>query len=135
MLYRLDTNVLSEIRRGAPNPNVQKWFTSVLGADLYVSVLALGEILQGIERLRRCNPDHAITYERWLSALLDEYGDHVLDVTAAVAEQWGRINVPDPLPVIDGLMAAAAIVSQMTFVTRNVGDVYRTGVKLLNPFE
>jgi toxin FitB len=63
------------------------------------------------------------------------YRDHLVDVDAAVAEEWGRLNVPDPLPVIDGLLAASAKVRGCTLVTRNVADLQRSGVTLLNPFE
>jgi toxin FitB len=104
-------------------------------AELYVSVLVIGEVRQGIERLRRRDPARVEVFEAWLSALLHDSGDRIVSVTAEVAEEWGRLNVPDPLPVIDGLMAATAKVRGWTLVTRNVGDLARTGVRLLNPFD
>ena len=104
------------------------------GDDLYLSVLVIGEIRQGIERLQRRDPIQAQAYERWLGALRTEYADRILPVTEEVAEEWGRLNAIDPLPVIDGLLAATAKVLGLTFVTRNTVDVARTGVALFNPF-
>jgi toxin FitB len=133
--FLLDTNVLSEVRRKRPDPNVQAWLAAVPEAELYVSVLVVGEIRQGIERLRRRDRSQALVFETWLSALVRGYADRIVPVTAEVAEEWGRMNVPDPLPVIDGLMAATAKLRGWTFVTRNVADLTDRGVRLLNPFE
>lgn len=94
----------------------------------------VGEIRQGVERLRRRDPNQAKVFDRWLAALRRDYGDRVLPITAAVAEEWGRLNAPDPLPVVDGLLAATAKVHDLTLVTRNTAQVERTGVRLLNPF-
>lgn len=102
---------------------------------LFISALVLGEIRQGIERLRGRDPAQAGVYESWLERLSTDFSDKVLPVTAEVAQMWGRINVPDPLPVIDGLMAATAITHNLTFVTRNTVQVAGTGVRLLNPFQ
>jgi len=132
--YLLDTNVVSEARKQAADSNVRAWLASVPDADLYVSVLVVGEIRQGIERLRRRDPAQVVVFETWLSTLLHDYADRIIPVTAEVAEEWGRLNVPDPLPVIDGLMAATAKLCGWTFVTRNVADLARAGVRLLNPF-
>jgi toxin FitB len=133
--FLLDTSVISEARRKRPDANVGTWLASVPEAELYVSVLVVGEIRQGIERLRRHDRLQVAVFETWLSALLREYADRIIPVTAEVAEEWGRLNVPDPLPVIDGLMAATAKLRGWTFVTRNVADLAGSGVRLLNPFE
>jgi len=133
--FLLDTNVVSEARRPAGDPNVRAWISSVSGADLYLSVLVVGEIRQGIERLRRRDSAQADLYERWLSALRQQYAERVLPITAEIAEVWGRLNVPDRLPVIDGLMAATAKALGMTLVTRNTADVASSGAMVLNPFE
>jgi len=133
--FLLDTNVVSEARRPASDPNVRAWLASVPDAELYVSVLVIGEVRQGIERLRRRDPARVEVFEAWLSALLHDYGDRIVPVMAEVAEEWGRMNVPDPLPVIDGLMAATAKMRGWTLVTRDIGDLARTGVRLLNPFD
>jgi predicted nucleic acid-binding protein len=133
--FLLDTNVISEARKPAPDANVRAWLDSVPEAQLYLSVLVVGEIRQGVERLRRRDPAQAEPYEAWLSTLLRSFADRLVPVTADVCEEWGRLNVPDPLPVVDGLMAATASHRNWTFVTRNVKDLARTGVDLLNPFD
>ncbi len=135
MSFLLDTNVVSEVRKRTANPNVQAWLASVAGLELHLSVLVIGEIRQGIERMRRRDPAQAAAYEAWLSTLLRDYADRIVPVTAEVAQEWGRLNVPDPLPVIDGLLAATAKVRGWTLVTRNTADLARSGVLLLNPFE
>ena len=134
MAFLLDTNVISEARNLAPNPSVRAWLDSVPEAELYLSVLVVGEIRQGIEPLRRRDPAQAEPYERWLSALQLSFADRLVPITADVCEEWGRLNVPDPLPVVDGLMAATASRRDWTLVTRNVKDLARTGIRLLNPF-
>ena len=135
MAFLLDTNVISEARKPAANLNVRAWLDSVPEADLYLSVLVVGEIRQGIERLRRRDPAEAEPYEAWLSALQQSFADRMVPITTGVCDEWGRLNVPDPLPVVDGLMAATAIRRDWTLVTRNVRDLARTGVRLLNPFD
>ena len=134
MSFLLDTNVLSEARKPAGDASVKAWLASVRGAELYLSVLVVGEIRQGIERLRRRDTAQAAVFEAWLTALNREYAERILPVTAAIAEEWGRLNVPDPVPVIDGLLAATARVHGFVLVTRNTADLSRTGVRLLNPF-
>lgn len=135
MSYLLDTNVLAEIRKPRAHAGVIAWLESVEADELYVSVLTLGEIQQGIERLARRDPRQAAVYEAWLRRLRRQYSDRVLAITEEIAVAWGRLNAGDPLPVVDGLLAATAIVHRLTLVTRNVADVARTGVPLLDPFE
>jgi predicted nucleic acid-binding protein len=133
--YLLDTNVLSEVRRPRGDAGVKRWISSVPTEDLYLSVLTLGEVRRGIGLLSRRDPAQADVYEAWLITVLRDYADRVLPVDAEAAEEWGRMNVPDPISIVDGLMAATARVRNMTFVTRNKADVARTGVRLLNPFD
>lgn len=134
MRYLLDTNVLSEVRRPRGDEGVKRWVSSMPGEDLYLSVLVIGEIQRGIERLKRRDPAQAGVYETWLGTVLRSYADRILPVDVEAAEEWGRMSVPDPVPIVDGLMAATAKVRGMTFVTRNTADVERTGVALLDPF-
>ena len=134
MRYLLDTNVLSEARRPRGDEGVRRWISSVSAEDLYLSALVIGEVRRGVERLRRRDPDQANLYETWIGTVLHHYADRILPVDAEAAEEWGRLSVPDPIPVVDGLMAATAKVRGMIFVTRNTADVERTGVELLNPF-
>ena len=134
MNFLLDTNVVSEIRKKVPNAGVEAWFDSVSADALYLSVLVVGEIRQGIERLSRRDPVQAEVFEQWLTELVDAYGDRIVPVTVDVAQIWGRLNVPDPVPVVDGLLAATALAHNWTLVTRNGKDVASTGVRLLDPF-
>ncbi len=131
----LDTNLLSELRKGERgNAQVRQWFAAVDDQDVCISVLSLGEIRNGVERLRRRDPASARMLASWLEQLAATGADRVLPITAEIADAWGRLGVPDPLPVIDSLLAATALVHGLTLVTRNVGDVERTGVPVFNPF-
>ena len=134
MSFLVDTNVLSEARRARGDPAVKRWMKTVAGRDLYLSVLVVGEIRQGVERLRRRDPGQADVFESWLRRLRQEYAERILDVTPVIAEEWGRMNVPDPLPAVDALLAATAKVHGLTLVTRNTVDLRRTGARLFNPF-
>jgi predicted nucleic acid-binding protein len=133
--FLLDTNVVSEARRPKGNANVKAWLAGAPAGSLYLSVLVVGEIRRGIARLRQRDPSQGAVYEAWLGQLRADYAERILPITADIAEEWGRMNVPDPVPVIDGLMAATAKVRGLTLVTRNTADLIRTGVPLLNPFE
>jgi toxin FitB len=133
--YLLDTNVLSELRKPRGAANVKRWISSVPAEDLYLSVLTLGVVRRGIGLLRRRDRVQAEVYEVWLITVLRDYEDRVLPVDAEAAEEWGRMSVPDPVSIVDGLMTATAKVRNMTFVTRNTADVVRTGVRLLDPFD
>lgn len=130
----MDTNVLSEARKPRGDEGVKRWMASVGDGDLYLSVLVVGEVRRGIEKLRRADAGQAEVYSAWLTKLRREYAERILPVTVEVAEEWARMSVPDPPPVIDGLLAATAKVGGLTLVTRNTADVERTGVSLLNPF-
>ena len=133
--YLVDTNVLSELRRPKRSPSVVAWFESVAADDLFLSVLTLGEIRRGIESLRVKDPKAAGALERWFNGLCADFAEKILPVDLAVAEQWGRLSIRQPLPSIDGLLASTAIIHDLTMVTRNTADFERSGVALLNPFE
>lgn len=135
MSYLLDTNVISEVRRSSPDPGVASWFEQAAGEDLFLSVLVVGEIRQGIERLRSRDAKQAEVFERWLELLHQDFQDRLLPVSAAVAEAWGKLNARSPLPVIDSLLAATALVHGLTFVTRDTSKLEKTGVALLDPWE
>lgn len=134
MTYLLDTNVISELRRRSPDPSVLRWYEDVPSAQLFLSVLTIGEIRLGIERLRRKDSTQAGALERWFRGLQASYRDHIVDIDVETAQEWGRLNVPDPLPVIDGLLAASAKVRGWTLVTRDTAGLAQSGVALLNPF-
>jgi predicted nucleic acid-binding protein len=133
--FLVDTNVVSELRKGRRcDPGVASWFGERASDEVFLSVLTVGEIRKGIELIRRRDESAANHLEVWLADVTRTYSSRILDLSLEVAEEWGRLNVPDPLPVIDGLLAATAKVHGLTLVTRNVEDVARTGVALLNPF-
>jgi predicted nucleic acid-binding protein len=134
--YLLDTDIVSEARKGQrANPKVLAWLETVKDDGLFLSVLVLGEIRKGVELAKPAEPRRARALEQWLDGLERNYADRVLPVSAAVADRWGRLGAIRPLSTVDGLLAATALVHKMTLVTRNVRDVERTGVRLLNPFE
>ena len=133
--FLLDTNVVSELRKGGrADPNVQTWFQTVDADDLFLSVLVLGEIRSGIDRIHASDPNQARALELWLKGLYTAHADRILPVTPAIADRWGRLSAFNPRSVVDCLMAATALELDLTLVTRNARDVSRTGVRLLNPF-
>ena len=136
MTFLIDTNIISEVRKGdRGDPAVATWWNGVSEDDLWLSSLVLGEIRKGVELARRRDPRRAEALEVWLTDVMSRFGNRVLPVDTAVAEQWGRMNAVRPLPVIDGLLAATAKANGLTLVTRNVVDVAELGVDVLNPFE
>jgi predicted nucleic acid-binding protein len=133
--YLIDTDVISELRKGErANRQVTAWFEALDEKDIFLSVLTLGEIRKGIESIRRRDAAAAGSLESWLGRISDAHRDRVLGIDRAIAEEWGRMNVPDPLPIVDGLLAATAKVVGFTLATGNTADVERTGVDLVNPF-
>lgn len=136
MSYLVDTNILSELRKGKRcHRSVARWFAHVGDDEVYLSVLTVGEIRRGIERIRRRDEESAGVLEHWLDLVLSEHGDRVLPVTREVADAWGRLSVPDPTPAVDGLIAATAKVHGLTLATRNSRDFARTRLPCVNPFE
>lgn len=136
MSYLLDTNIISELRKAdRANARVIAWFESISDEDVYLSVLVLGEIRQGVERVRPQDPSKAVALEGWLARVEKAFGPRILAVTLAVAEEWGRMNSARSLPVVDSLLAATARVHGLTLVTRNTRDVTGTGTPCLDPFQ
>jgi predicted nucleic acid-binding protein len=135
MAYLLDTNVVSEIQKPRPAAAVLTWWDSVSAAEVFLSVLTIGEIRQGISRLAPRDPSRAARYEQWHDALLATFGDHIAPVDLAVAQLWGQLSAATPTAEVDGLIAATAMANGWTLVTRNVRHMARTGAPILNPFE
>lgn len=135
MAYLLDTNIVSELRKVKIDVNVQRWYEAHRTAEVYLSTLVVGEIRQGIERIRTRDAQQAAGLEGWLAGLLSSYQNRLLPVTVDIAQEWGRLRASAGVPVVDGLMVATANVHRLTLVTRKVADVARTGVRLVNPFE
>lgn len=136
MSYLVDTNVISELRKGERcNESVAAWWSRVAEDEIFLSVLTIGEIRKGIENIRRRDARSAGALEAWLLRVISNHGDRILAIELDVVEEWGRQNVPDPLPVIDSLIAATAKVRGMTLVTRNVDHIARTGVAVVDPWQ
>jgi predicted nucleic acid-binding protein len=134
MTYLLDTNVLSETRKRQPAAGIADWIAATPPDRMHVSVLSLGEIEQGIAKVRgRGDQFQAAALERWLRDVQAGFEKRILPVTIPVAVAWGRQQQARPLPVIDALIAATARVHGMTVVTRNVKDFKLAGVQVLDP--
>jgi hypothetical protein len=134
--FLLDTNVLSELRKGGRcHPNVGHWIATVDDLELHTSIVVLGELKQGIERVRPRNASFAGELERWLRRVIGHMGRRILPVDQAIALAWGSLAAPRTVPPIDGLLAATAMVHGLTVVTRNVRDIADLGVSYLNPFD
>jgi len=133
--FLLDTNVISEIRkRDRADANVARWVARTAVEEIGTSVLVLAEIRRGIELKRRSDAEQGEALDRWFAQMRMRLGDRVLPIDEPVAEAWALLSIPDPLPLIDGLLAATAKVHGLTLVTRNIADIRRTGVSLLDPF-
>ena len=132
--YLLDTNVLSETRRKRPDENVIAFLNSTDPSTLYISVLTLGELRKGVAQRRHSDESGANSLASWVDGLEFGFADRILGIDAATARLWGEWSAQRPRPVIDTLLAATAMVHQLTFATRNIDDVQDIDVKLRNPF-
>ena len=136
MGYLIDTNIISEIHKGPRcDPNVAAWYDSVDSADVFLSVLVLGEIRKGVERARMRALSQADNLAEWLANLKVIFADRILNIDEAVADEWGRMASVRPVPAADALLAATAKVHGHIFVTRNTADVAGLDADVLNPFE
>lgn len=135
-MYLIDTNVVSEARKGKnANSGVQSFWKSVDASDLYLSVQTIGEIRRGIENIQhRGDLEQARKLEKWLNLIVNEYSDRILAFDEACAQVWGRLMSPHNQNPIDKQIAAIALINGLTIVTRNVDDFRGTGVELQNPF-
>ncbi len=133
--YLLDTNVVSETRKIRVDPAVTAFLDAADEAGLFISVLTLGELRKGVAARRRTDPAAADRLGGWLDGIETIYADRVLPVNASVARLWGELSAGRSLPVIDTLIAATAIASGLTLVTRNTRDVEATGVPLVDPWQ
>lgn len=135
MPYLLDTNILSELRKGKRcDSNVLAWAQTTTRERHYISVLTLGEIRKGIEILRRKSPKQCPAFEKWLLSIETEYEADILPITDSISGQWGRLIAKQTLPVIDGLLAATALRHELTVATRNTNDFNNSGVQVVNPY-
>ncbi len=135
MAYLLDTNVLSELRKSDRcDANVRAWARRIPASELWISVLSLGEIRKGIESLRRKDAPQCVVLERWLGIVEQEFENHILPITEAIADEWGRLQARQSMSIVDSLIAATALVHNLTVVTRNAKDFKAADVPVVNPF-
>ena len=134
--YLLDTNIISEIRKGPRcHPNLAAWYSNLEEESLYLSVLVLGEIRKGIEGLRGRDMGKASELDLWLEQLQTNFQSQILPADIAISQEWGHLSSLHTVPVIDGLLAATATAHGLVLVTRNTQDFADLGIQLLNPFE
>jgi predicted nucleic acid-binding protein len=136
MRYLIDTNVLSEMTKPNPDIGVVKWFTNTFDTDMFISVVSIGEIVHGIEKLP--NGSRKTKLSTWFRDVVFEgFDDRILGINADTMHTWGKMmaKLPRSLQVLDTFIAAAALENDLTLVTRNVKDFSDiAGLKILNPW-
>ena len=139
MIFLLDTNVISELRKagdGKADPNVVAWLSGVDSTSVYLSAITLMEIELGILRIERRDPAQGARLRTWMDQhVLPEFAERTLPLDTAVALRSASLHVPDPRPEHDAFIAATALTHGLTVVTRNVADFTPLGVSLLNPWD
>jgi predicted nucleic acid-binding protein len=135
-MYLLDTNIISEARKGAgANRGVLDFFHATRSSDHYLPVQTIGEIRRGIENVRgHGDAGKAMQLEQWLDRLLGDFANRIVGFDADCAQVWGRLMSPNAANPVDKQIAAIALLHGLVVVTRNAQDFHATGVKMLNPF-
>lgn len=135
-MYLLDTNIISELRKGTrANSGVRTFFASLSTEDAYLSAITIGELQRGIATIRsRSDITQADRLQHWLDELLTEYASRILSFDLECAQVWGKLMSPNPQHPIDKQIAAIGLIYDLTVVTRNIADFEATGSRLLNPF-
>lgn len=135
-MYLLDTNVISELRKGRrAHPGVAMFFTNLRSQDIHLAVQTIGEIRRGVENIRRRSDiEQAARLEAWLDVLVADHASRILGFDLDAAQVWGKLMSPGPQHPIDKQIAAIALLHDLTVVTRNTADFAATGVRLLDPF-
>jgi toxin FitB len=137
--FLLDTNILSEVRRPEPDPNVLSWLDRLDEDRAFVSVISLAEIRRGIAMM--ASGRRRETLAQWLANDLPErFAGRVLDIDTATAVRWGDLMAYSKqaglaLATMDGFLAATALANGLTLATRNTKDFARFGLSLINPWD
>lgn len=135
-MFLLDTNVISELRKPQADPPVVAWAKGVAAYKLYISAITLLEIETGILRLQRRDTAQAAILRTWLEGhVIPAFAGRVLSIDSQVARRCARLHVPDRGNECDALIAATALVHDMTIVTRNAKDFTFDGITVINPWE
>jgi len=138
-MYLIDTNIISEIRkRERANKGVRAFFRQAAkeGSNMYLSVITVGELRRGVELIRhRGDTAQTTLLETWLGIVLNEFARNILPVDDHVGQLWGKLRAPRAEHPLDKLIAATALIHDLTVVTRNINDFSHLGLRLLNPFD
>ena len=134
MPYLLDTDILSAIRRKQRDPNLEKWLHSINPAEVFLSVVTLGEVERGITQQRRINPAFAEDLERWLDTILIRYEQCILPLSVNIARRWGQLSGELGHSSADLMIAATALEHKLIVATRNTRHFEPTQVPLINPY-
>ena len=136
MNFLLDTNIVSELRKGRrADPGVVSWNSFVDPNCIWISVIVIGEIRRGIEQKRKKDPVAATHLDFWLASLRTDFGSRILSIDEEIADRWGILRAGSDIPGNDGWIAATALKHKLTVATRNVGDFSQAGVNVVNPFD
>src|SRR5438105_1523505 len=131
-MYLLDTNVVSEMRRRRPSPDLTAWITATPAEQLFISAVTLGELQAGVESTRQQDPEKAEAIEGWIDAVAATH--NVLFVGGVIFRRWAQLMHRRTSDLIeDALIGATALVHNLTLATRNVRDFERLGVPVFNP--
>ena len=137
-MYLLDTNVVSELRKagsGKADQNVITWANSVSASKMFLSAISIMELETGVLLVERRDPKQGKVLRTWLNDhVLVAFADRIISIDSAVAQRCARLHVPNPKSERDALIAATAIVHDMTVVTRNIEDFKDSQVKMINPW-
>ena len=134
MPYLLDTDILSAIRRKQRDPNLEAWLHSIQSADVYLSVVTIGEVERGIIQQRRINSEFAEDLQSWLDTILLRYEQRILPLSVSIARRWGQLSGELGHNNADLMIAATALEHNLTVATRNTRHFEQTQVSLINPY-